>query len=346
MQFRYRWQIQSRAASLLFAGAVLLLISYIFIALLAKDTYHAHRLATDGRMATATVTKKVVHRASDNGTSNTSYEVNYSFSTADGRRVEGSDTVDPDIWERIADRGPVDVAYAASDPTINRIGTTSCVSVIGATSLIVASALGLLGATLAVKGLLALRASPESADSTAPDTHAVASHGWTTVVGPPLLQFPARVSPWIMIGGILLVCGLTLLLLNALYSRQERLFHAEGMRATAIVLTKSSHVDYNQQNRLLETKYDVSYRFISQDGESVQGSDEVDWRTWKSIRERDPIQIVYLAARPARNRLVATDPGAAPSNASMLGGALTVGGGLLLGCGLYDAMRRHRKNQQ
>jgi hypothetical protein len=42
---------------LLFAGAVLLLISYIFIALLAKDTYHAHRLAPDGRMATATVIK-------------------------------------------------------------------------------------------------------------------------------------------------------------------------------------------------------------------------------------------------------------------------------------------------
>ncbi len=86
IRIRYRWQIQSRAAFLFFAGAVLLLISYIFIALLAKDTYHAHRLATDGRMATATVIKKIVHRASDNGTPNTSYEINYGFNTADGRK--------------------------------------------------------------------------------------------------------------------------------------------------------------------------------------------------------------------------------------------------------------------
>jgi len=342
MQFRYRWQIQSRAASLLFAGAVLLLISYIFIALLAKDTYHAHQLATDGRMATATVIQKIVHRASDNGTSNTSYEVKYNFSTADGRKVEGSDTVDSDTWERIADRGPLDVQYAASDPTINRIGTTSGVSMIGATSLIVASALGLLGATLAVKGLLALRTAPESADSTAPDTHAVASHGWTTVVGPPLLQFPARVSPGIMIGGILLVCGLTLLLLNALYSRQERLFEAEGMRATALVLAKSSHVVYNQQNRLLETKYDITYRFATQAGELVQGSDEIDWRTWKSIREREPIQIVYLRDSPARSRLAANVSGAAPRITRVLGAALAASGSLLLGYGIFDATRKHR----
>src|SRR5271167_3179768 len=110
-----------------------------------------------------------------------------------------------------------------------------------------------------------------------------------------------------MVGGILLVCGVTFLLLNALFVRQERFFHAEGMRATALVLTKNSRVVYNQQNRLLETKYDVGYRFTTQDGESVQGSDEVDRRTWKLIQERDPIQIVYLPGSPARSRLAAND---------------------------------------
>ncbi len=149
-----------------------------------------------------------------------------------------------------------------------------------------------------------------------------------------------------MIGGILLVCGVTFLLLDLLFVRQERLFHAEGMTATALVLSKSSHVVYNQQNRILETKYDVGYRFTTQDGESVQGSDEVDWYTWKSIREREPIQIVYPPGSPARNRLVATDPGAAPWNASVLGAALTAGGSLVLGYGFFCATRKHRKNQQ
>lgn len=345
-RFRFQWQFRSRSASLLFAGAVLLFISSIFIAILAKDSYHAHRLASDGRIATATVIKKVVHRAADNGTLNTSYEVNYLFSIADGRKVEGSDTVDPNTWDRIADRGSVDVQYAASDPTINRIGTSTGVTVIAAILLIVASMLGLLGATLAVKGLLALRASPESASSDVSDTHPVASRGWTTTEGPPLPQVRVRVSPWIMIGSILLICGVTFLLLNALFLRQERLFHAEGMTATAIVLTKSSHVVYNQQNRLLATKYNVGYRFTTRDGESVQGSDEVDRQTWKSIRERDPIQIVYLLDRTARNRLVAKDPGTGPWIAGVLGGALAAGGTLLLGYGIFDAapkLRRDRK---
>jgi hypothetical protein len=279
MRFRFQWQVQSRAAFLLFGAAALLFISYIVIALLAKDTYYAYRLAKDGRTATATVIKKVVHRE--------------------------------------------------SDPRINRIGTTTGVSMIVTLSLIVASALGLLGARLAVMGLCA-----------------VTSRGWTTVLGPPRLQFQLRVSPRIVIGGILLICGVTFLLLDVLFLRQERPFHAEGMTATALVLTKSSHVVYNQQNRPLETKYDVGYRFTTQDGESVQGSDEVAPHTWKSIRERDPIQIVYLRDRPARSRLVAAEPGAASWIANVVGGALAVGGALLLGYGMDDDMRRHRMNQQ
>jgi Protein of unknown function (DUF3592) len=345
-RFRYQWEFRSRSASLLFASAVLLFISFISIAIFAKDAYHAHRLASDGQIATATVINKVVHRAADNGTSNTSYEVNYLFSTADGRKVEGSDTVDPDTWERIADRGPVDVQYAASDPTINRIGTTIGVTVIAAMFLIVASMLGLLGATLAVKGLLALRPSPQSAGSDASDTHPVASRGWTTAEGLPLLHFRVRVSPWIIIGSVLLICGVTSLPLEVLFLRQERLFHAEGITATAIVLAKSSHVDYNQQNRSLATKYDVGYRFTTQGGESVQGSDEVDWPTWKSIRERDPIKIVYLLNRPARNRLVAKDPGTGPWTFIVLGGALAAAGTLLLGYGIFDATRKHRRDRK
>jgi methionine-rich copper-binding protein CopC len=338
-----RSQFRSRSASLLFAGAVLLFISFIFVAVLGKDAYDAHRFASEGRIATATVTKKVVHPASDNGTANTSYEVNYVFTTADGHKVEGSDTVDPDTWEQIADRGPVAVEYAASDPTISRIGIATGVTVIGSILLIVASVLGLVGATLAVKGLLALRTSPQSAGPAASDNHAVPRRGRVAVEQSPLLK--VRVSPWIAVGSILLFCGVIFLLIGVLVLHQERLFHAEGVTATAIVLTKSSHVVYNQQNNSHETKYEVGYRFTTQDGRSVQGSNEVGWRTWKSIWERDPIQIVYLPESPARSRLVANDPGMGPWIASVLGGALTAGGILLLGYGFFDATRRHRKGR-
>jgi hypothetical protein len=137
----------------------------------------------------------------------------------------------------------------------------------------------------------------------------------------------------------------TFLLLNALYNRQERLFHSEGISATALVLTKSSHVVYNQQNNSQETKYDVGYRFTTQDGESIQGTNEIDLGTWRSIRERAPIQIVYLPGSPERSRLVAAESGATPWNASLLGGALAAGGALLLCCGIFDATRKHRRKQ-
>src|ERR1700687_98431 len=257
LRFSCRWQFRSRSASSLFAGAVLLFVSFIFVALLGKGAYDAHRFASEGRFATATVTKKVVHPASDNGTTNTSYEVNYVFTTADGHKVESSDTVDPDTWDQIVDGGPVDVEYAASDPTINRIGIATGVTVIGSILLIVASVLGLLGATFAVKGLLALQTSPESAGPGASDIHAVPRRGRVAVEQPPLLQVP--VSPWIAVGSILLFCGVIFLLVGVLALHQERLFHAEGMTATAIVLTKSSHVVYNQQNNSHETKYEVGY---------------------------------------------------------------------------------------
>jgi hypothetical protein len=347
--FRFQWEIRSGSASLLFAGAVLLGLGCLFVALSARDTFHAHRLATDGRMASATVTKKVVHPAAK-GTSNTTYEVDYVFTTADGRHVASSDTVDPDTWERTEDRAPVEVQYSAGDPTINRIGPTTGVTAIAVMFLSVGCALGLLGASLLVKGLVALWAPPQSAGSdvsdAAADTGAVVSRGWSTVDGPPLLQYRVRVSPWIIIGGILLIVGVSFLLIGDLELRQGRLYKTGGSIATAMVVTKSSRVEARPQSaHSQQIHYDVGSRFTSYDGATVQGSDEVDLRTWQSIRERDPIQIVYLRDQPARSRLVANDPGAAPQQFIVLGRMLAAVGALSLSYGLFSVVRTRRQRR-
>ena len=330
---------------MLVASAILLFMSFIFVALSGKGAYQAHRFATEGRIATGTVIKKVMHRASDNGTSNTSYDVSYLFTTADGRQIESSDTVDPEVWDQIVEHGPVAVEYAATDPTINRMkATTTAFGGRLYRCCMWAFIVGLLGTTLAVMGLLALRAaSVESAGTSASNSYAATARGRIGVERPPILK--GRVNPWIVVGGILLFGGSILLLVGVFVLRQERLFHAEGLTATALVLTKSSRVEYNRQNNFEETKYDVGYRFATPDGRWVQGSDKVDGRTWRLIRERDLIQIVYLPEHPARNRLVANDPGTAPWIAGVLGGALTAGGTLLLGYGFYDATRKHRKSE-
>jgi uncharacterized membrane protein YiaA len=344
LRWGYRWQSRSKAASLLVAGAILLFISFIFVALSVKGAYQAHRLATEGRIATGTVIKKGMHRASDNGTSNTSYDVSYLFTTAEGRQIESSDTVDPGPWDQIVEHGPVAVEYAATDPTINRMKATTTVMAVAYVVLFVGAIVGLLGATLAVMGLLALRAVPVSAGTSALNSYAATARGRNEVERPPILK--GRVNPWIVVGGILLFGGSIFLLVGVFVLRQERLFHAEGMTATALVLTKNSHVEYNRQNNSQETKYDVGYRFATPDGRSVQGSDKVDGRTWRSIRERDLIQIVYLPERPTRSRLIANAPGTGPWIVSVLGGALTAGGTLLLGYGFFDAAGKHRKSRK
>ena len=322
--------------SLLFFAFVLLFLGFIFVALTAKDTYYAYRLSTDGRMATATVVQKILRRAGAKGTADTSYEIDYAFTTAEGRRVDGSDAVDPDAWERIAEHGPVEVRYSASAPSINRIGATAGVAAYAIVFLIVGSALGLIGATLAVKGLLALRT---------PVLNSTASAAASNTNGPRRWQVGIKVSPWIIIGAILLIVGLSFRLISELELREDRLFEAEGVTATAIVLTKSSRVKSGPQSAHSQQTHNiVGYRFTTSDGTTVRSSADVDLPTWQSIRERDPIQIVYLRDEPARSRL-ANPSSRAPRQYTALGSALAAVGALFLSYGLFRVIQRRRNRR-
>jgi Protein of unknown function (DUF3592) len=343
-RWQYTWQPQTNAGALLFIGAIMLFVGSIFIAIMGTYVYRAHRLASEGKFTTGTVVKKVMHQASDSGTSNTSYEVDYSFTTAAGLKVEGNDTIDPDVWDQLKESGPVQIEYAASKPRINQVGATSGPIIIGYIVVVVASVIWLLGATLAVKGLRGPWSAP--ARSGKPETHSdsgvVFNKGRVEVDLPPFLK--DKVTPWTFFGILLLICGAMFLLIGAANLRQERAFRAEGKPATAIVLTKSSHQEYDQQNETYETHYDLDYRFTTDDGKSARGSAEVNWRTWRSINERDPIQIIYLPQRPTRSRLASDHPGFFLWFVTVLGGLLTGGGVIVLGYGMFDTARRRRRS--
>jgi hypothetical protein len=81
-------------ATLVFVGVVLLLLGALFVALIANDVCRLQRLATEGLPSIGTVVKKSMRRANDQGTTDTSYEVDYVFATVGGRRLEGTG-VDP-----------------------------------------------------------------------------------------------------------------------------------------------------------------------------------------------------------------------------------------------------------
>jgi Protein of unknown function (DUF3592) len=221
---------------------------------------------------------------------------------------------------------------------INRIGATTGVAAYAVVVLVVGSALALLGALVAVKGLLPLRT---------PELSSTESAAAADIDGPPLWQFRVKVNPWLIIGGILLVVGVCFRLIGDAKLREERLYQAAGLTATAIVEAKSGRVpDRPQSAQSQDIHYLVSYRFTPKDGAAVRGFDEVDRRTWQLIREGDPIQIVYLRDQPARSRLAANTARTAPQQSSVLGGTLAAIGAAFLGYGLYDVLRRHRKNRQ
>jgi hypothetical protein len=63
--------------------------------------YKEHLLSSEGILTDGIVVKQVLNQASDNGTSKTSYEVDYTFTAADRRKVAGQDMVHADGWDQM-----------------------------------------------------------------------------------------------------------------------------------------------------------------------------------------------------------------------------------------------------
>jgi hypothetical protein len=124
----YQWHPGDNPKRLLPIGAVFLLVGAIFFIIGAFSAFHEHRLALSGTTATATVVKRVIKQASTNGNSSTTYALDYNFTTADGRKVQGDDTVDPDLWDRYKEGDPIQIEYVPAKPSINQIGESKGIS--------------------------------------------------------------------------------------------------------------------------------------------------------------------------------------------------------------------------
>lgn len=349
--WRWSWQPKTARQQLIFFGAFLVILSSMFVAFTAPEAYRRHRLSAEGRPATGTVVKKLFHRASDNpnSDSSTTYEVDYTFTTADGRRIEGNDTIDADGWDRLNEGGPIEVEYVPSAPHTNQVagqGGYLASAIIAAVSLLV----WVLGATLLLKGWL-FPALPSAKRSPGQESKSE-SQGGTADDSPPIetnsLLFRITASPWIFASLFALVLGPILLLSGGFGVHEEHVYRTEGKLAAGMVLTKSSQEehrhDYNSNTDTRVMHYQLGYRFSTEAGQSVRGSEEVSWRTWSSIHERDPIQIVYLPRHPSTNRLAGHSSVLGVWLIAVLGALLSVAGVGSLGYGvLIDAPRRAGK---
>src|SRR5690606_14486430 len=93
------------------------------IAYRLEQQYQAEGQVTEGMVLARSIER--ARRGSDGRRRSTSYHVRYRFTTADGRSVEGSDSVSVETWEALEERGPVRVRYLPAFPGSNRVEAES-----------------------------------------------------------------------------------------------------------------------------------------------------------------------------------------------------------------------------
>ena len=120
----------------------------------------------------------------------------------------------------------------------------------------------------------------------------------------------ARRSPTFWTGLFLLVFGGVFLSIGWSLIRQAEQYQREGRQSSGVVLTKAiQRATRTGSNQRSETKYTVTYRFTVEDGRSFEGSHGVSVATWDRLREKEPIQIEYIASDPATNRVAGETSG-------------------------------------
>ncbi len=313
----------------LWAGLLFLSIGAVFLFAGLSYLNEDRRFAREGREAIGIVLEKKLHEASD--TADTSYQISYSFA-AGNRRFGGRDTVDVDQWDRLKPGDPIRIQYIVSAPGINRLSGDSY-WLAGLVFAVIGSVFCPLGAVL-VGAWWRGAAGRQPAGQTAAVLHPIRS---------PLLG--AIVNPAAVFGAAMLIIGGVMLPASVWSIRREHEFDANGKTAVGIILTKSVHRDTDwRHNR--QTDYTVRYRFRTEVGLTVENSQDVSYRRWHSIRERDAVDVIYLPSHPSANRLAVNHPITGFWIGTVLGALLCCAGAPLLGYGLSGAMRTWRRRHR
>ena len=148
--------------------AVLLFITTGWVAMGVIWEYSAHLIASQGQVATATVTGKVMHPAGQGGYTKTSYEQDFAFTTTDGKRIEGKTGVTADYWDQIKPGDTFKVTYAADQPGTYHIGTDTS-TMIGDCIFLGIVVIWLVVMRLTIRALHR-QPTPRTASAVAPDT--------------------------------------------------------------------------------------------------------------------------------------------------------------------------------
>ncbi|HLG44252.1 MAG TPA: DUF3592 domain-containing protein [Nitrospirales bacterium] len=120
---------------------------------------------------------------------------------------------------------------------------------------------------------------------------------------PPILKLLSR-SVLLWVGAVFFAVGVMLAYFGLDEWRKQQFFEKEAAQAQGTVVSKSLERATREGNP--RTKYLVSYRFSSADGQTVEQTGEVSVDEWERLDEGSPFTVTYLPSDPNTAR---TDAG-------------------------------------
>ncbi len=129
------------------------------------------------------------------------------------------------------------------------------------------------------------------------------------------------------VGSVLFIVGSVLATIGVQEARKEQTYHKQGLTIDATALDKT--IERAQRGENSRTRYVVTYRFTTAEGETVEGSADVPVEEWEQVETGHQFPVTYLPDAPASNRPQGEGEWIAVYVFLAIGGVFTVlGGGL------------------
>ena len=123
------------------------------------------------------------------------------------------------------------------------------------------------------------------------------------------MSFRPGASPALLAGGILLLVGLVFLAVSAAQLLENQRFAQEGRLTQGTILAKiiNTSTSGSGSSRSRSRHYEATYRFAIE-GTVFEGRDELLQADWERLAEGGTVDVLYLPADPASNRLAGSRP--------------------------------------
>lgn len=150
---------------------------------------------------------------------------------------------------------------------------------------------------------------------------------------------PTLLAAWssfgLVFGAVWLLVGIPFFVIGVGTAWKERRYATEGVVVEGIVLSKDLRRSRNDSRT-----YAVRYRFITRDGQEVEGRTTIGLAAWERLVERGPVPVVYLPGQPTGSRIPGESQWLLPVVFLFLGVSLTLIGGSIVGRALLLARAR------